>query len=142
MESGPRAPSRKITPFAVLTTREPTAILREECSHSFSCYLLSVTANLIDVAKDLAAAHREEDPETKLVFLAKSNDEIRLVEVSGSIGDSGEVLPFRFAPREDLGVPFASVVILLSENDWKRLENGELELPAGWGDTRSLQKIA
>lgn len=97
---------------------------------------------IVDVARELAEAHRAEDPETKSVFLADSPDEVRLVEVSGSVGNSGEVLPFRFAPRPDLGVPYASVVVLLSEDDWGRIERGELALPPGWGTPRSLTKIA
>ena len=97
---------------------------------------------IFEVAKELADAHRAEDPETKSVFLADSVDEVRLVEVSGSVGTSGEVLPFRFAPRPDLGVPYASVVVLLSEDDWSRIERGELALPPGWGSPRTLKKIA
>jgi hypothetical protein len=95
-----------------------------------------------EVAQELAQAHRAEDPETKSVFLAESASEVRLVEVSGSIGNSGEVLPFRFAARPDIGVPYASVVVLLSEDDWHRIEQGELALPPGWGTPSTLKKIA
>jgi hypothetical protein len=95
-----------------------------------------------EVARELADAHRVEDPQTRSVFLAESDSEVRLVEVSGSVGDSGEVLPFRFAARPDLGVPYASVVVLLSEDDWRRIERGELELPQGWGRPEALKKIA
>jgi hypothetical protein len=101
-----------------------------------------VTKPIFEVAQELASAHRAEDPETRSVFLAESESEVRLVEVSGSIGTSGEVLPFRFAPRPDLGVPYASVVLLLSEDDWGRVERGELALPVGWGSPRALKKIA
>ena len=94
-----------------------------------------------EVAHELANAHRTEDPDTKSVFLAKSASEVRLVEVSGSVGNSGEVLPFRFAPRPDLGVPYASVVVLLSEDDWHRVEQGDLSLPEGWGQPDALQAI-
>jgi hypothetical protein len=98
-----------------------------------------------DVAADLAKAHKAEDPETQAIYLAKSSEsasEVRLVEVSGSLGGSGEVLPFRFAPRDDLGVPYASVVVLLSPEDWERLNKGELSLPAGWGSPSDLLKLA
>ena len=101
--------------------------------------------SVFDVATALAKAHKAEDPETKAIYLAKSSEssaEVRLVEVSGSLGGAGEVLPFRFAPRNDLGVPYASVVVLLSSEDWARLERGELSLPAGWGSDGDLQKIA
>jgi hypothetical protein len=101
-----------------------------------------VTKQIFDVAKELAEAHRAEDPETKSVFLAESDTEVRLIEVSGSVGTSGEVLPFRFVARPDLGVPYASVLVLLSEDDWKRMERGELALPPGWGTPDALKKIA
>ena len=97
---------------------------------------------IIEVAQELAKAHRAEDAETKSVYLAENETEVRLVEVSGSIGTSGEVLPFRFAARPDLGVPYASVVLLLSVDDWTRIEQGELHLPAGWGAPADLRKIA
>jgi len=100
------------------------------------------TKPIVDVAKELAAAHRKEDPETKAVFLAEDQAEVRLVEVSGSVSTSGEVLPFRFAARPDLGVPYASVVVLLSEDDWARIERGELTLPPEWGTPGALKKIA
>ena len=51
-----------------------------------------------EVAKELAEAHRKEDPATSDVFLAPHPAEVRLVEVSGSLAPSGEVLPFRFGP--------------------------------------------
>jgi hypothetical protein len=97
---------------------------------------------IVDVAKQLAEAHRQEDPATKAVFLAEDPVEVRLVEVSGSVATAGEVLPFRFAPRPDLGVPYASVIVLLSEDDWARIERGELALPPEWGTPEKLKKIA
>ncbi len=95
-----------------------------------------------DVANELANAHREEDPKTVAVYLADSSSEVRLVEVSSSVGDSGEVLPFRFAASREHGVPYPSVVVLLSEADWKRVEAGDLDLPADWGAPKDLRKIA
>ena len=96
-----------------------------------------------DVARELAEAHRKEDP-TTTVFLAEDpgEDEVRLVEVSDSVETSGEVLPFRFAARPDQGIPYASVVILLSESEWARVQRGELRLPEGWGTPDALKKIA
>jgi hypothetical protein len=94
------------------------------------------------LAKELAESHRKEDPATTAVFLAEDPAEVRLVEVSGSVSSAGEVLPFRFAARPDLGVPYASVVVLLSEDDWARIERGELALPPDWGTPEKLKKIA
>jgi len=88
-----------------------------------------------EVARDLAVAHRREDPATKEIFFLRPSgrvDEVRLVEVSGSADSAGEVLPFRFGPNATEGVPYASVVILLSPEDWERVKRGDLELPEGW----------
>ena len=95
-----------------------------------------------EVAKELAEAHRKEDPETREVFLAPHQAEVRLVEVSGSLAPSGEVLPFRFAASPERGVPYASVVVLLSVDDWARIQRGDLKLPPDWGTPATLKKIA
>lgn len=112
-----------------------------ELSPRSAWYAEAMMKTIPEVAHELAQAHRLEDPDTKSVFLAESDSEVRLVEVSGSVGTSGEVLPFRFAPRPDLGVPYASVVVLLSEDDWHRVERGSLSLPDGWGEFDALQAI-
>jgi hypothetical protein len=104
--------------------------------------MASVTKPILDVAKHLAEGHRQEDPATIEIFLAEDPVEVRLVEVSGSVAGSGEVLPFRFAPCPDQGVPYASVVVLLGPDEWKRVERGELALPPGWGTPATLKKIA
>jgi hypothetical protein len=59
-----------------------------------------------------------------------------LLEVSGSAPRSGDVLPFRFAARPDIGVPFASTVILMSPEEWKDVLSGALPLPPGWDLSR------
>ena len=95
-----------------------------------------------EVAKELAEAHRKEDPETQEVFLAPHPAEVRLVEVSGSLAPSGEIFPFRFAPSPEHGVPYASVVVLLSIDDWGKIQRGDLKLPPDWGTLATLKKIA
>jgi hypothetical protein len=103
------------------------------------------TRSLLDVAKELAAAHRAEDPDTKEVFLAPSErgDEVRLVEVSGSLGSTSEsnLLPVRFPRSDALGIEYDSIVVLLSPTEWQLVKDGKLSLPAGWGDPDQLQKI-
>lgn len=101
------------------------------------------SVTLLDAAKVLAAAHRAEDPQTSAVFLGDDphNSAVRLVEVSGSVESTGEVLPFRFRANPGQGVPFESVIILLSDDEWQRLTRGELRLPDGWGTPEKLNKI-
>lgn len=97
--------------------------------------------SIYETARELALAHRREDPETREVYLADAPDEVRLVEVSGSVGYTGEVLPFRFAAKPDLGIPYPSVVVLLSPEEWTELRGGKLALPQGWGDSADLRQV-
>lgn len=89
---------------------------------------------LKDVAKELAAAHREADSKTDTIKLIPSSnlDEIRLLEVSSSVPSTGEVLPFRYAPDPDHGIDYASVVVLLSPDEWNLVQQGSLHLPQDW----------
>jgi hypothetical protein len=100
--------------------------------------------SVLEVARELAEAHRVEDPATDEIFLAQAENEVRLVEVSRSVSptEGGKVLPFRFAPRPDLGVPYDSVVVLLSPGEWEEVRAGRLSLPSGWGSAAELHKIA
>ncbi len=96
-----------------------------------------------EVAHELAKAHIAEDPQTSEVFFVDGvSDEVRLVEVSSAIGElgPGEVLPFRFQARPDQGIPYASVVVLLSPLEWRAVNDGALELPPGW-DKAKLKKV-
>jgi len=96
-----------------------------------------------EVAQILAEEHRKNDPDLRAAYLADDPDnrEIRLVEVSSSVGITWQVLPFRFAARPDLGIPYPCVIVLLSPEEWEALatEGSDLTLPASWGT--SLDKL-
>ena len=91
-----------------------------------------------ETARFLAGEHMKEDEGLRTVYWAPSEDEVYLVEVTTSAPDSGDVLPFRFTP-DPPDVPFASTVILLSPQDWERVNRKELELPGSF--SVDLQKI-
>ncbi|OGQ11652.1 MAG: hypothetical protein A2138_09235 [Deltaproteobacteria bacterium RBG_16_71_12] len=99
--------------------------------------------DVMEVAQVLANAHRAEDPATTAVYLASDprGSEVRLVEVSASVESTGEVLPFRFRSSPEKGVPLESVVVLLSEDEWRRVQAGELHLPDGWGSPEALRPV-
>ena len=96
-----------------------------------------------EVARILARAHRKADPETQQIYMVEdpAGAEVRLVEVSGSVGNTGAVMPFRFSARPDLDVPYPSVVILLSPQEKALLDTHELELPSAWGPSPRLVPI-
>ena len=85
-------------------------------------------------AKVLADAHRKEDPGTTDIYLFADSylTDIRLLEVSENVPNSGEILPFTFLARPDLGINFTSTLILLSPSEWQDILSGNLLLPSGW----------
>jgi hypothetical protein len=94
-------------------------------------------------AKKMADAHRQADPDITQVYLVDdpNGSEVRLVEVSGSVGNTGSILPFRFAARPDRNMPYASVVILVSPEEKQLLDDKELDLPESWGESPQLEPI-
>ena len=102
-----------------------------------------IQISIAAMAEKLAQSHREADPRTTHVFLSEDPEgqEIRLVEVSESVPNSGGVLPFRFrsAPERQINLP--SVVILLHPLEWENLHQGRLSLPTGWLPVSDLKEI-
>lgn len=96
-----------------------------------------------EVAKSLAKAHKQADPDIQQIYLIEdpTGAEVRLLEVSRSVGYTGSVMPFRSAARPDLDVPYPSVVVLLSPEEKALLDRRELELPAAWGPSPKLVPI-
>lgn len=85
------------------------------------------------VARELAAAHRQADPDTSIIkFFPTNQNEIRLLEVSRIAPTTGEILPFRFAADVKHRVEYPSIVILVSPEEWHQIEAAHLELPKGW----------
>lgn len=108
-----------------------------------ACYYSHAMKTVPQVAEELAKAHVQEDPGTTDVYFVEGvDDEVRLVEVSGSLGNGGpgEVLPVRFEAHPGEGVPYPSVVVLLSHSEWESVANDRLKLPPGWEKSK-LKKV-
>lgn len=102
---------------------------------------MKVPETVEEAAIALANMHRQNDPETTDIYRIPRPDEVRLLEVTGSVGTVGELLPFRFAARPDAGVPYPSVVVLASPQEFEQLRRGELALPKDFGRSDELQKV-
>lgn len=87
------------------------------------------------VAKLIASEHRKEDHEIQEIFWVPNPDEVYIIEVSNSVPDTGEVLPFRFAP-DPPDIPCSSVMILIGPNDWQEIQMGNLSLPPAFAGSR------
>lgn len=94
-----------------------------------------------DIALILARAHRSVEPTiTRIIRLVSSVEDdprepIKLLEVNPATSPSG-ILPIAFA-ADPPSVPFPSVVVEVTENEFLRIGSGMLVLPSGWqlGDT-------
>jgi len=97
---------------------------------------------IFEVAQELARLHKENDPDIKEIWMFKDPDgkEIRLLEVSTSVGTTGEILPFRFAPNPP-EVPFPVNIILVSPDEKHDLDQGELKLPEIWGPINAGEEL-
>jgi hypothetical protein len=90
------------------------------------------------VARTLAREHAKADRALVGIWLARdpSQQEVRLIEVTGESPSTMELLPVRF--RATSHVPFPSAVLVVSPEEWAAIESGELELPPGWEDIERL----
>jgi len=89
-----------------------------------------------EVADLLAAAHREAEPGiVRIVRLvsaqeAEAREPVKLLEVNPATSPSG-VLPIAFA-ADPPAVPFPSVVIEVTPDEYARIQGGQLRLPNDW----------
>jgi len=85
-------------------------------------------------AKHLAQSHRLKDPQTTIIkfFPLAQGNEIGLLEVSGAASTTNEILPFTFRAAPEFGIHYPSTVILVSPEEWEKMNAGALLLPAGW----------
>ena len=102
---------------------------------------MAIHQSIDDAASELARDHKAQDLATTAIYRSVAKDEIRLVEVTGSVGTTNDVLPFRFAARPDEGLPYPSVIVLLSPDEWRSVTAGKLKLPSGWGAPEELKKV-
>ncbi len=90
-------------------------------------------------ARELAREHRKSDPDIIAVYVVPRADEVRIVEVSDSVGTTNEVIPIRFSKNPTEGLPFDTVIVLMSKEEYKAYEDGDLDLPEGWVDLTEIE---
>ncbi len=84
------------------------------------------------VAISLAKSHVDIEPDIERVlwFPSKSEDEIRLIEVSGNAIKSGAVHPVPFASTKN--IPYRTLVADVTPEEWGKICGGEIKLPQEW----------
>jgi hypothetical protein len=56
---------------------------------------------------------------------------IKLLEVNSYTPEMG-VMPLHFGPAPASGIPYASIIIEVSPNEFEKIRSNELKLPEGW----------
>jgi len=85
-----------------------------------------------EATQKLAEMHFKNDPDTKLIFSFPNNEKIRLMEITDSVGTTGEVFSIEFGPDTNNSIPFASEIILISSEEWEMIQAERLSLPNSW----------
>jgi hypothetical protein len=91
------------------------------------------------VARDLANKHYEVEEGLTRIFRLTGTTEvevrpaepIKLLEVNDSTFASG-LRPLQFAPAPASGIPFPSVIVEVTPDEFAKIQSQELKLPRGW----------
>ncbi len=103
---------------------------------SFRC---SETASKDEVRKKLARAHYASEPAITDIFTVCADpaneglpeEPIKLLEVNPNTIPTG-IMPLGFDPSPAGGIPFPSVIIEVTPEEFERIRRRELDLPDGW----------
>lgn len=91
------------------------------------------------VARELARRHYDVEPGISQIFTIidvsadeqASNVPIKLLEVNDATVPAG-VMPLQFAPAPASGIPFPSVIVEVTPEEFQLILSKELPLPVGW----------
>ena len=92
-----------------------------------------------DVAKKLAYAHFDIEPGITKIFKLRERPEfeslattpIKLLEVNTCSSSSG-VMPLHFGPAPASGIPYSSVIVEVTPDEYEQIRAKALNLPEGW----------
>jgi hypothetical protein len=92
-----------------------------------------------EAAKELANRHYELEAGLTQIFRITDKSEaqvipaypIKLLEVNENTVESG-VMPLHFGPAPASGIPYSSIIIEVTPNEFKKIQSNELKLPEGW----------
>ncbi len=99
------------------------------------------------VAKKLADFHYQAEPGITRIFTiwgkpeheALPNTPIKLLEVNTQTSPSG-VMPLHFGPCHAIGIPYPTVIVEVTPDEFERIKTRELDLPEGWAVGEELPR--
>ena len=100
-----------------------------------------------EIARELANKHYEiESGITQIFRFTDPADAkfdrtkpIKLLEVNENTVASG-VMPLYFGPAPASGIPYASVIVEVTPDEYKKIQSNDLKLPAGWIDREEMSR--
>ena len=101
------------------------------------------------VARRLADLHYHIEPYLTRIFALQGSPEsesrpdspIKLLEVNASTPPSG-ILPLHFSAAPESGIPYPTVIVEVTPEEFERIERNELRLPDGWAIGAELPRLA
>jgi len=92
-----------------------------------------------EVAKKLAHKHYDIEPGITRIFKLRDKPEfeglssapIKLLEIKIDTAPSG-FMPLYFGPVPGSGIPYPSVILEVTPDEFERIKSQELKLPEGW----------
>jgi hypothetical protein len=102
-----------------------------------------------DVARELATKHFMIEPGITRIFRItrsadgefSSTEPIKLLEVNANTVPAG-IMPLHFGPVPASGIPYPSVIVEVTPDEFERIKEHELKLPDGWSIGPELPKPA
>lgn len=100
-----------------------------------------------EVAKELAKKHYQLEAGLTRIFRITGSAEvefspvepIKLLEVNEGTPPSG-VMPLHFGTAHAIGVPYPSIIVEVTPEEFEKIKTHELQLPAGWTIGEELPK--
>ena len=102
-----------------------------------------------DAVRELAMRHYEiEDGLVQIFRITDTaateigeDESIKLLEVNANTPETG-IMPLYFGPLPASGIPYASVIIEVSPNEFDKINSNELKLPDGWAIGEEIPRPA
>jgi hypothetical protein len=109
----------------------------------------AVVDDKAQVARELAKKHYQAEAGLQAVFRLTGSAEvevrpiepIKLLEVNTNTVASG-VLPVQFGPAPASGIPYPSIIVEVSPEEFEKIKTQELKLPKGWQVGEEMPKPA
>jgi hypothetical protein len=100
-------------------------------------------------ARELAKRHYEVEDGLMRIFRitgkaeveASRSEPIKLLEVNENTVPSG-VIPLHFGPVPAIGIPFPSIIVEVTPDEFTKIKTRELKLPKDWEIGEELPKMA